>query len=269
MNTREFAGYAIVRNLAGGGMTRLFVALDSQQRRVVVRYLTEDWARRRRYRKSFFHGADVIRRLDHPNIIRVYEQGYSGRIPYMVLEYVESRTLRELILNRDPLLTQNVLSLMRQIAAGLFHIHSAGFLHLDLKPDNILVQSDGRVVIIDFDLAVKQRWRPVRIRRAHGTPGYVAPETILRRVVDERSDIYSFGVTGYEMLTCHKPFEGDRIEKVRADQMDPNVRPTPLRSHNPSAPLAMESLIFKCLAKEPADRYPSMSLVIRDLEALI
>ncbi|MFH0880723.1 MAG: serine/threonine-protein kinase [Lentisphaerota bacterium] len=269
MSTQEFAGYSIVRSIAGGGMTRLYVALDAQHNRVVIRHLTDESSRHRSLRKSFFQSAEILGRMHHPNIVRLIKTGYEGKLPYMVLEYIDSRTMRDMILYRDPLMTENVLSLIRQMAAGLFHIHSAHFLHLDFKPENILVQSDGHVVIIDFDLAIKtKRWFK-RIRQMPGTPSYIAPETLTQRLVDERSDIYSFGVTCYEMLSFHKPFEGDKLEQVRAMQIDPNTSPTRLKQYNPKVPAALESLVMKCLAKKPDDRYPSMSLVIRDLEALI
>ena len=269
MSAKEFAEYSIVRNLPGGGTTRLFVALDDQRNRVVIRLLTEEGARSRRARKNFFHSAEVMSKLNHPNIVKLIKTGYEGHIPFMVLEYIESRTLRDLILSRDALLTQNVLSLMRQIAVALFYIHNSGFLHLDIKPENIVIQNDGHVVLIDFDLAIPtKRWFK-RIRTLPGTPFYIAPETLTRRIVDEKSDIYSFGVTCYEMLTFHKPFEGDKIEAVRSAQVDPAIPPARLRQHNPAVPAALESLVLKCLAKQPADRYPSMSLVIRDLEVII
>ncbi|OQA28795.1 MAG: Serine/threonine-protein kinase PknL [Verrucomicrobia bacterium ADurb.Bin345] len=250
-------------------MTRLFVGLDKQQNRVVIRCLTDEWAKRWGVRKSFFRSAEVINHLNHPNVIKLIETGYEGRVPFMVIEFIESRTLRDLILYRDPLLTDNVLSLMRQLAEALLYIHNNGFLHLDVKPENILIRNDGHLVLIDFDLAIPtKRWRK-RIRQLPGTPSYIAPETLTTRMVNEKSDVYSFGVTCYEMLTYHKPFEGDKIEQVRAAQIDPAIPPTKLRSHNPAIPVAVENLILKCLAKNPADRYPSMSLVIRDLEALI
>jgi serine/threonine-protein kinase len=201
--------------------------------------------------------------------VKLIKIGYEGCIPFMVLEYIESRTLRDLILGRDALLTQNVLSLMRQMAAALFYIHDSGFLHLDIKPENIIVQNDGHVVLIDFDLAIPtKRWFK-RIHALPGTPFYMAPETLTRRIVDEKSDIYSFGVTCYEMLTYHKPFEGDRIETVRSAQVNPTIAPTRLRQHNPEVPATLEALVLKCLAKKPVDRYPSMSLVIRDLEQIL
>lgn len=269
MTTREFAGYSIVRNLAGGGMTRLYVALNKQRDRVVIRCLTDEWAKRWKVRRTFFRTAEIIGKLNHPNIVKLLEAGTENGIPFMALEYIESRTLRDLILYRDALLTDNVLSLMRQLAAALLYIHNSGYLHLDIKPENILVRNDGHVVVIDFDLALPvKRWSK-RIRQLPGTPSYIAPEMLTKHIVDEASDIYSFGVTAYEMLTFHKPFEGDKIEQVRAAQIDPAIPPTKLRQHNASVPVALENLILKCLAKKPADRYPSMSLVIRDLEALI
>lgn len=250
-------------------MTRLYVALDTQQNRVVIRHLTEESARRWRNRRQFYRTAEIMQKLQHPNIIRFIRVGRQNRLPFMVLEYVESRTLRDLILYRDPLLTQNVLKLMRQMCAALYYIHSHNFIHLDFKPENILVRPDGHLLVIDFDLAQKRKNHPVRIRQLPGTPSYIAPETLTRHVVDERADIYSLGVAFYEMLTFHKPFEGDKLDQVRMAQVDPNVPPTKPKQYNPNVPVALESLVMKCIAKNPADRYPSMSLVIRDLEAII
>ena len=265
--SRDFAGYPIVRRLAEGGMTNLYVGLDAAHNRVVIRKMSDEWARRGRNRRAFFRSGEILARLNHPNIVRLIKVGKENNIPYMILEYVESLTLRELILHRDPFLTVNVLTLMRQVATALTYIHASGYLHLDVKPENILVTAEGRVVLIDFDLAVPRQKRPIRVREAPGTPSYLAPEVMINRTVDERADIYSFGVTCYEMLVFHKPFEGDKIEQVRAAQIDPAIPPTPLRQYNRDIPLALEALVLKCLAKKHADRYPSMSLVSRDLEA--
>ena len=266
---RDFAGYSVVRRLAEGGMTHLFVALDPSHNRVVIRQLGEVWARQWRHRRGFFHCGEVLAKMNHPNVVRLIKMGRDDQLPYMVLEYIESHTLRDLILHRDPFLTVNVMPLMRQIAAAINYIHASGYLHLDIKPENILVTAEGRVVVIDFDLAVRRKHRPIRIRMLPGTPSYIAPEVILKHTVDERADIYSFGMTCYEMCVFHKPFEGDKIEQVRAAQVDPRVQPTPLRQHNPDIPPARESLILKCLAKQHDDRYPSMRLVSRDLEAIL
>lgn len=270
MTLRQFLDYSIIRDLAGGGMAHLYVARDAGQNRVIVRVLREQYVRDRRIHKNFLYSAEILARLQHPNIVRLIKCGRDGRTPYMVLEYIESRNLRDLILHRDDLLAHNVLSLMRQMAPALAYIHNSGYLHLDFKPENLLVQEDGKVVLVDFDLVMVRKPKPVRIRQEPaGTPSYIAPEIFTQRLVDERADIYSFGVTCYEMLCYHKPFEAVTIEQARAAQIDPKIAPTALRHYNPAVPARLEAIVLKALAKRPEDRYPSMSLVVKDLEAML
>jgi len=271
MNVREFAGYDVIRPLGGGGMTRLLLALDGHHRHVVVRYLLEEFARRWRYRRQFFRGAKVIQQLNHSQITRLIKTGYQGRVPYMVLEYIEGKSLRDLLLAKDHLLTDNTLSLMRQLAALLSYIHSAGYLHLDFKPENLMVRQDGVIFVIDFDLArpIHCPWWCRRMRELPGTPAYVAPEVLHCHTVDVRSDIYSLGMVLYEMLTFHKPYENSRIDQELAAQANPAIPPTKPRHYNAQIAPALEQIVLKCLAKRPEERYPSMSLVIRDMEAIL
>lgn len=269
MTGQEFAGYAITRRLANGGMTYLFVGLDAQQNRVVIRRLKPDFLRDKRIRQSFLHGGEVLARLHHPNIVRLIQSGIHRDEPFMVVEYVEARNLRDLMLRRDPLLHQNVLTIMRQMAAALNYVHMAGYLHLDFKPENLIVRNDGLVILIDFDLAIERKPKPVKLSPLPGTFTYLPPETITKGLVDDQTDIYAFGVTCYEILTGHKPFEGVTVEDARKAQIDPNQKPLRLKFHNVHVPPAMENLIFKCLAHHPMERYPSMSLVVRDLETMV
>lgn len=266
---RDFDGLSIIRQIFRGGMTDLFVATHPAHGRVILRILKEAYARERRLRKNFLHSAKILSHLNHPNIVRLFDYGENRQQPYMVMEYVESRTLRDLLVQRDPLMTQNRLSLIRQMAAALHHIHYAGYLHLDFKPENLLVREDGHVVLIDFDLIQKHGRSPVRIHEYPGTPAYVAPEVMTLQRADERADIYSFGVTCYEMLTFHKPFERDTLDEARAAQIDPDTTPTPITAYTADAPPALAALILKCLAKDVNSRYPAMSLVIKNLESLL
>jgi len=270
---QEFAGYSITRSMSGGGMTKLYVAIDAQQRRVVIRVLDAVRAKDRKNRKRFFHGGDVIAKLNtptqNPNIIPFIQQGYEGKIPYMVLDYIESRTLRDLILYREPLLTDNVMVFIRQLANVIQYIHARGFLHLDIKPENILIRPDGCLIVIDFDLAIPRKRFFKKLPHVSGTTAYVPPETLLNRTADDRSDIYAFGICCYEMLSFHKPYEGEKLELVRAAQIDPKTPPTPILQHNPDIPIALANLVMKCVAKNPEDRYPDMVLVLRDLNNLI
>ncbi len=270
---QEFAGYSITRSISGGGMTKLYVAIDAQQTRFVIRVLDAVSARDRQSRARFFRGGEVIARLNspqpHPNIVPFVKAGYEGKTPYMVLEYVESRTLRDLILYRDPLLTDNVMVFIRQLAGVIQYVHARGYLHLDVKPENILIRPDGRLVLIDFDLAIPRKRFFKKLANVSGTTAYVPPETLLNRTADDRADIYAFGICCYEMLTFHKPYEGEKIDLVRAAQIDPKVPPTPIRQHNPGIPAGLANLVMKCIAKKPEDRYPDMTLVLRDLNHLI
>lgn len=269
MTLREFAGYTIVRDLTGGGMAHLFVARDPQQARVVVRVLKDNYLRDRQAHKRFLHAAEVLAKLRHPNIVRLLRTGREGDVPFMVLEYVEGRNLRDLILHRDALLTRHPLPLIRQMAAALYHVHASGFLHLDFKPENLIVRADGHVVLVDFDLAIERGTGAVRLREVPGTPAYIAPEVLTERAVDERADIFSFGVTAYEVLCFHKPFEAPTAEQARALQIDPRMPATPLEKYNPNVPAALRAIVLKCLAKPLEARYPSMSLVVKDLEAIL
>ena len=269
---QEFAGYSITRSMSGGGLTKLYVAIDAQQVRYVIRVLDAVQARDRKNRNRFFHGGEVIARLNspqpHPNIVPFIKAGYEGKTPFMVLEYIESRTLRDLILFREPLLTDNVMIFIRQLANVIQYVHAKGFLHLDIKPENILIRPDGRLVLIDFDLALPRKRFFKKLATVSGTTAYVPPETLLNRTADDRADIYAFGICCYEMLTFHKPYEGEKIEQVRAAQIDPKTPPMPIRQYNPNVPVALANLVMKCIAKNPADRYPDMVLVLRDLNNL-
>ncbi len=269
MTGQDFAGYAITRRLASGGMTQLYVGLDAQQDRVVIRRLKPEYLRDKRVRQTFLQSAEIMGRLHHPNVVRLIQFGTYQDEPFMAVEYVEARNLRELITRRDPLVQENTLTVLRQMAAALSYVHISGFLHLDLKPENLIVRSDGLVILIDFDLAQPRRPKPFKLNPLPGTFAYLPPETLSKSLVDDQTDIYAFGVTAYELLTGHKPYEGVTVEDARKAQMDPNRRPMRLKMHNVQVPPAMESLIFKCLAYRQEDRYPSASLVMRDLETMV
>ncbi len=266
---QDFEGYTIMRRLPRGGMTDLFLALDENRNRYVIRSLREPYSRRWKWRRSFFKAAEVMTKLHHPNIVRIYDANFRERQPYMVLEYVESPNLRSLILNRSEVLTRNSLKLLRQLAEALYYVHSMGYLHLDFKPDNILVSEEAHAVLIDFDLVVKSKPRGRRLRTVRGTPFYMPPEALAHNRVNEQTDIYAFGVTAYEMYTFHKPFEADTVEAAHAAQTDRSTVPRPMSAWQSGISKRVESLVFKCLAKSPEARYPSMSSVLKDLGALV
>lgn len=268
MRKHPLERYEVIRPIFLGGMTDLHVAKAPDGQRVVVRRLKATYARDRIARKRFLHAADILKRMHHPNIVRLVESGKDGSIPFMVLEYVESRTLRELLVARDARVRSEILPLLRQMASALYFIHRVGFLYLDFKPENILIRPNGEVVLVDFDLTVKKRRTPVRLPDTPGTPAYVSPEVMTSLRADERADIFSFGVVAYEMATWRKPFERDTLEASLAAQTNLAIAPIPIERHAPDIPRTLREMILKCLAKDTSKRYPAMSLIMKTLESM-
>ncbi len=249
-----------------GGMADIYLATDRTEQRVCLRVLLAEfrftWNRIRQFR----WGSKVLSRLDHPNIIRFYEEGkFRGR-RYMVVEYVDGPSLKALVLRSDPALRANQLKLLVGMAAGLAHVHERGYLHLDFKPENVLVAKNYDPKICDFDLAIARPAHPKRASVLSGTPAYLAPEQIVGEPVDERADIFAFGITAYEMLTGKKPVTGNSREEMlkKYARFDEHLKP--LRQHEVDIPHSIERVILKCLEKDVTRRYPSMSLVVRDLQ---
>lgn len=266
MQRREIQGYTLIRPIAYGGMTDLFVAHDTQGERVVIRFLKETYARDRSWRKRFLQGGEILKQINHPSIVSLREMGRIDGIPYMALPYIEGKSLRERLLQRDPLLEQHRMDLLRQWAKALYAIHHAGFLHLDFKPENILVTDAARTYVIDFDLSQPKGKRPVKLSGSQGTPAYMAPEVLTRQEADERADVFSFGVVAYECCTGHKPFERNTLDDERKAQIQTDTPPHPISRFKSDVPPRLEALIFKSLAKEPDCRYPSMHSVIKALK---
>jgi len=269
----EIPGYSTTRSVGAGGMTKLYLALDDRQNRYVLRVLNAELEKSRSARKRFFASAEILRALQKPREERAFPKlvkcGEEKGRAYMLLEYVEGRSLRELVQAAalgDTRLSSRVLALMRQLARAVQSVHAHGYLHLDIKPENILVEEEtDRLVLSDFDLAIPRKRFFKRVGTLPGTTAYIAPETLASHKPDEQSDVYSFGVTCYEMLSLHRPYEGERIDDVRAAQADPKVPPVPIRQHVPNLSPALANWVMKCIAKNPADRYPDMTLVLRDL----
>jgi len=162
-------------------------------------------------------------------------------------------------------LTENVAQILIDMAMGLSHVHESGFMHLDFKPENVLVTHNGNVRLIDFDLAQPILETPKKMSKNPGTPSYMAPEQLQRKPIDSRVDIYAYGVAAYELVTNHKPFPGETPTDILAAQLDVSG-PVPPREHNADLPAALEKAILKCLARDPDKRYPFMSVLVRDLQ---
>jgi len=265
-----FAGYTILGRLARGGMADIYVARDAAGQQSVLRVLLSSLRWHWRAVHQFRWGCDVLSKLDHPNVIHLFEQGKFKGSRYALMEYATGGNLKERIRHNSPSLVTERRTLLLGMASGLAHIHEHGFIHLDFKPENVLLTADMEPKITDFDLCIPRpqhpHQHPQRAKQLSGTFAYLAPEQILGQPVDERADIFAFGITAYEMLTNHKPFTADtRVELIRK-YTNPNTQLKPLSSFVPDVPADIERIILKCLEKNPDWRYLSMELVAQDLQ---
>lgn len=270
MQIQDLPQYRMIRKIPKGGLTDLYVCTDAAGKRVVVRFVREQNKQDRALKKSFKKGLKILKSLDHPGIVKVIEDGELRGTPFMVIEYHESENLRECILHQNPILKEHSLTLVRQLADALSYLHSQGYLHMDLKPENMLIKPSVDLLLIDFDLTIQHKGsRPVKMKVLPGTPTYLAPETLLHHVVDERSEVFAYGVAAYELLCSHKPFEANSVTEYKRAVVDPRVKAYPIHEHRKDISRKLEEIISKCLSKNPETRYPSMALVKRDLDALL
>ena len=255
--TQRLAQRYELRHLLGrGGMAYVYRAYDhTLERPVAVKVLRAEYANDPQFRERFRQEATAAARLSHPNIVTVYDFGYDDEYLFMVMEYVPGMTLRALIDEQGPLPVEQALHLAIQACAGLGYAHRVGLVHCDVKPQNLLVTSDGRLKVADFGIA--------RARIAHaattedvvvwGSPTYFSPEQAAGKPPVAASDVYALGVVLYEMLTRHTPFLADGpLELARMHRESPPVPPTVYR---PDIPSRVEQVILHALSKEPSRRY--------------
>jgi serine/threonine-protein kinase len=263
----RFAGKFYLQELINsGGMAEIWLVTNAHGKPFALRKLKKELRFNLLARRRFLRGCEVLSKLNESEFIVGYvEHGKAEGTHYLLMDYVEAANLKELFARQDPVLIENVAQILIDMASGLEHVHESGFMHLDFKPENVLVTRNGNVRLIDFDLAQPIPEKPVKLSKNPGTPGYMAPEQLKREPVDPRADIFAFGVSAYELVTNHKPFPGETPAEILAAQMD-NSTPIPVREHNPGIPPALEKVILKCLQREPDRRYPFMSVLTRDLQ---
>lgn len=252
-----------------GGMADTWLVTDSAGRPYAMRLLHQ----RLRYnfvaRRRFFRGCEILSQIhQHKFIIGYHEHGKIDGKPYLLMEYVDGVNLKILLARRDPLLTENVAQILIDMAIGLEHMHESGFMHLDFKPENVMVTRTGEVRLVDFDLTRPIPKKPKRLRKNPGTPAYMAPEQLMGKPVDHRVDIFAYGVTAYEILTGQKPFPGVEPSEILQRQLE-RAGFAPPRQVNPDVPAALEKIILKCLETDPDKRYLFMAVLVHELESAL
>jgi serine/threonine-protein kinase len=249
-----------------GGMADIWLVTDARGKPFALRKLKPGLRFNFRARRRFVRGCEVLSQLNESEFIVGYvEHGKLDGALYLLMDYVEASNLKLLLARQEPVLTENVAQILIDMALGLNHIHESGFMHLDFKPENILVTGNGSVRLIDFDLAQPILEKPKKMSGNPGTPGYMSPEQLQGKPIDSRVDIFAFGVAAYELLTNRKPFPGETPGEILAAQLAP-AGPVPPREHNADIPAALEKIILKSLALDPDRRQPFVSVLVHELQ---
>src|SRR5581483_1213557 len=264
----RFGRFYLQELINSGGLAEIWVATDAQEKPYALRKMKNASVFNFTERRQFLHGCEVLSKIHHnDNVINYLEHGKIDGSLYLLMEYVESSNLKQLLARNDPLLSENVAQIILDMAAGLEQVHASGFIHLDFKPENVLITRSGGVRLIDFDLAQTRPEEPQKMARYPGTPAYMAPEQLQRQPLDQRADIFAFGASVYEVLTGQKPFPGETPEEILRRQLA--GPPDSPRSVNADIPLALEKMIFKCLKADMAGRYFDMGMALRDAQAAL
>ena len=252
-----------------GGMAEIWLATDQSQKSFALRRLQKTGRFDFATRKRFLRGCDILSRIHHHEFVIGYiEHGKIDGSPYLLMEYVEGSNLKLLQANGSEVLDEFVGNILIDMAVSLEHVHDSGFMHLDFKPENVMVSRNGNVRLIDFDLSQPLPKGALKLTKMPGTPSYMAPEQLKKLPIDHRVDIFAFGVTAYELLTGSKPFPGETPEEVLRQQLDMHFLAPP-RDLNPGIPIALEKTILKCLERDPNKRHPIMSTLVLELQSTL
>jgi serine/threonine-protein kinase len=246
--------YELEQKIGEGGMARVYRGRDTRlNRQIAVKVLHSHYADDASFLQRFHHEAQAAANLRHPNIVDVYDVGQDGDIHYIVMEYVPGNDLKALIARNGPLPIEQAVSIAEAVASGLEAAHRVGMVHRDIKPQNIIIGSGEQVKITDFGIAKSSLSTAMtETGVTFGTADYISPEQARGQPATPRSDIYSLGVTLYEMLTGRLPFTGDSSIAVAMQHV--SADPPPPRMYNPRIPTGLEALVLRVLSKNPDER---------------
>ncbi|GEM_PF-1642486 len=268
--------YRVDAYLDSGGMADVYKVFDlTRQVELAMKVLKQDLAEDREFLRRFQHEASRLARLQHPHIVRYYGLEQDGRNAFILLDYIDGRTLKTEIFNQGaPLDYEKVWLIMQDICSALNYAHDSGYVHCDVKPANIMINRQGLVFLTDFGIA-REVDATTATMAGFGAPAYMAPEQVKGMDPTPRSDIYSLGVTLYEMLTGgRRPFTGDLAkttgtasQRVRWEQL--KLKPPSPRTYNPNLPEAIEMVVMRCLEKDARQRYDNTMTLLKDLRSAL
>jgi serine/threonine-protein kinase len=266
---KQLAKYKIQAEIGRGGMGAVYLGYDpALDRHVAVKVLPPHLAWQTELVERFLREARTAARLRHPNIVTIYDVGQEGENYYFVMEYLEGETLTHLIQQRGTLSPQEVLAMLRPLAEALDYAHQRGLIHRDIKPANIVVGPGGHVTLTDFGIArATQETRLTATGAVVGTPAYMSTEQAQGQQVEAPSDQYSLAVVAYEMLSGQVPFDADSTMALLYKII--HEPPPPICAVRPDLPVAVQEVFNRALAKNPAERYPTVSAFVSALEGAL
>ena len=257
--------YEILGRIGSGGMADVYKGKDHKLNRyVAVKVLKSDYRNDESFIKKFVSEAQAAAGLMHPNVVNVYDVGQDRGLYYMVMELVEGITLKEYIEKKERLSAKEAISISIQMISGIQAAHNHHIIHRDIKPQNIIISKDGKVKVTDFGIARATTSTATISTNVMGSVHYTSPEQAKGGIVDERSDIYSAGITMYEMVTGHVPFDGDSTVSVALKHLKEKIVAPSVEV--PDIPYSLDCIIMKCTEKNVERRYQNCQALISDLK---
>ena len=257
--------YEIIRSIGEGGMANVYLGYDTiLDRNVAIKVLRGDLSNDEKFVRRFQREALSASSLAHPNIVEVYDVGEDNGLYYIIMEYIEGKTLKQLLKKRGTLTLSEAIDIMLQLTDGMAHAHDSYIIHRDLKPQNIMIKDDGQIKITDFGIAMAlNSTQLTQTNSVMGSVHYLPPEQASGKGCTIKSDIYSMGIIFYELLSGSLPFRGDNAVEIALKHMrDPLPS---LREENPAIPQSIENIIRKATAKNPKNRYEDARSMHEDL----
>lgn len=261
--------YEIIKTIGEGGMANVYLANDTiLDRKVAIKVLRGDLSNDEKFIRRFKREALSVSNLSHPNIVEVYDVGEEDGNYYIVMEYIDGKTLKQLLQKRGALTLNEVIDIMTQLTDGLSHAHEAYIIHRDIKPQNIMIEDNGLIKITDFGIAMAlNSTQLTQTNSVMGSVHYLPPEQANGKGSTIKSDIYSLGILMYELLTGSVPFKGDTAVEIALKHMKEKV--PSIRKQNPTIPQSVENIVLKATAKNPKNRYDSVKDMYKDLQTAL
>src|SRR6184192_2382449 len=264
INTLFDGRYRILRKLGTGGMANVYLAEDEVLgRRVAIKILNDRHAGDDQFVERFRREAKNAASLSHPNIVSIYDRGEAEGTYYIAMEYLDGRSLKELIISRGSAPVRTAIEYTRQILGAIGFAHRHGIVHRDIKPHNVRVGPEGRLKVTDVGIARSGASQMTEVGSIIGTAQYLSPEQARGAPVDQRSDVYSVGIVLYEMLTGQVPFTGDTPLEIAMKHL--SEVPVPPSEKRPDVPEDLDNIVLRALAKDPEDRYQTAEDMAADL----